>query len=70
MIEYPPCKKCGKSHGMGVEEMATGIITPMDVCSNCLYGSTKINHPTEKIHLQEEYGCIFPIRFRTKQDEK
>lgn len=34
---YPPCKKCGASHGMGIEEMSTGIIKPIDLCYNCLF---------------------------------
>lgn len=36
-MEYPPCKKCGADHGMGIEEMATGKITPIDVCRKCLF---------------------------------
>lgn len=70
MIEYPPCKKCGKSHGMGIEEMNTGIITPIDVCYDCRWNSNYIAEKTIQPVLQEEYGCISPIRFRTKQDEK
>lgn len=37
MIEYPPCKYCGASHGMGIEDMTTGEITPIDVCNTCLW---------------------------------
>jgi hypothetical protein len=36
-IIYPPCKKCNKSHGMGIEEMSTGKITPLDICYDCLW---------------------------------
>lgn len=48
MIKYPPCKKCGKSHGMGIENMETGEITPIDICSNCLwsgYSPRKVEQP-------------------------
>jgi hypothetical protein len=36
-IVYPPCKKCGASHGMGIEDMATGKIEPIDLCYSCLW---------------------------------
>lgn len=36
-IIYPPCKKCGSSHGMGIEERDTGVITPIDLCYECLF---------------------------------
>lgn len=36
-MEYPPCKKCGKSHGMGIEDTRTGEITPIDLCYDCLW---------------------------------
>ena len=32
---YPPCKYCGDSHGMGIKEMSTGKITPLDMCDKC-----------------------------------
>jgi len=48
-IIYPPCKKCGASHGMGWEEMETGKITPIDICRNWLFPPT-IFSP----HLNEE----------------
>lgn len=31
------CKKCGKSHGMGIKNTKTGEFTPMDVCYDCLW---------------------------------
>ena len=34
---YPPCKKCGNSHGMGIENMETGEIEPIDICKKCLF---------------------------------
>jgi hypothetical protein len=36
-IIYPPCRKCGAIHGMGVEVMATGKIEPIDLCCDCLF---------------------------------
>ena len=36
-VIYPPCKKCGKSHGMGIEDMTTGKIEPIDLCYDCLW---------------------------------
>jgi hypothetical protein len=49
-LVYPPCKKCGKSHGMGVEDMKTGVITPIDVCSKCLFKWT-YKMSTEQIEV-------------------
>lgn len=34
--ERIPCKKCGKSHGMGIKDMETGIHTPIDTCYDCM----------------------------------
>lgn len=34
---YPPCKKCGASHGMGIENMETGHIEPLDIWYDCLW---------------------------------
>lgn len=55
---YPPCKYCGASHGMGVEEMATGKITPMDICYKCLWDPSRfhLNPPKEQVILNEEWG--------------
>lgn len=47
MVIYPPCRKCGKSHGMGIEDMATGEIEPIDVCYECLWEGFKINPLSE-----------------------
>lgn len=38
-MDYPPCKTCGTKHGMGMENMQTGEITPIDVCKTCLFRS-------------------------------
>lgn len=50
-VIYPPCKHCGKSHGMGVEEMETGKITPMDICYDCLWSGVSFNQLEEQIEL-------------------
>lgn len=34
------CTKCGKSHGMVVENSETGKIKPMDLCYDCLWFGT------------------------------
>jgi len=39
-IIYPPCKKCEASHRMGIENMETGEIEPIDLCKNCLWFGT------------------------------
>lgn len=36
-VFYPPCKYCGHEHGMGIEDMSTGIIKPIDICYPCLW---------------------------------
>ena len=33
---YPPCKYCGKSHEMSIENRETGEMEPMDICYDCL----------------------------------
>ena len=35
--EYPPCKKCGASHGMGLKDRRTGKIKPLDKCRDCFW---------------------------------
>jgi len=52
-VIYPPCKYCGASHGMGVEEMATGIITPMDICYKCLWKPLMMKNPISCIELSD-----------------
>jgi hypothetical protein len=42
-VVYPPCIKCGKSHAMGLEEMETGKITPLDICYSCLWVNIPLN---------------------------
>jgi hypothetical protein len=36
-IVYPPCKYCGAEHGMGIEHVESGKITPIDICYDCLW---------------------------------
>lgn len=52
---YPPCKNCGKSHGMGLEDRITGKITPLDICRECIFVGTffPIN---ENVLLEEEFN--------------
>lgn len=53
--EYPPCKKCGASHGMGVKNMRTGKIDPLDKCYDCFWEDAFVyTPPKEKIRLDQE----------------
>lgn len=59
-VIYPPCKKCGASHQMGVEEMATGKITPMDICHDCLWNPLEFKLIKEQVHLTvDDFGDGF-----------
>ena len=31
------CIKCGRTHGVCLEEMETGKLTPLDYCMDCLF---------------------------------
>jgi hypothetical protein len=53
-IYYPPCRKCGATHGMGIENMETGEIEPIDLCKDCLFYS----EPKEMPDLQEQLNEI------------
>lgn len=52
-IIYPPCKKCGASHGMGIEDMKTGEITPLDLCRECLWEPFEVNFKKIQITLDD-----------------
>lgn len=52
-IIYHPCKYCGKSHGMGIENMLTGEIKPIDICGECLWKPLEFNEPKEQITLND-----------------
>jgi hypothetical protein len=69
-IIYPPCKYCGKSHGMGIEDMATGKIEPIDICKDCLFGDwTKSRHLDELTRQSEEKGLYEMKDNMTVKDE-
>jgi hypothetical protein len=55
-VIYPPCKKCGASHGMGIEDMATGKIESIDLCYRCLWEGfpIKMKNLKEVINLSEK----------------
>jgi len=36
------CKKCGKTHGMVVQDMKTGECEPLDTCMDCLMVGTRM----------------------------
>ncbi len=52
-IIYPPCKQCGKSHGMGVEDMQSGEITPIDLCYDCLWSGLEFKSLQEQVKLSD-----------------
>lgn len=57
-IIYPLCRKCGASHGIGIEEMATGKIDPIDLCYDCLWEG----FPHHLKNVRSEWGgtaCCF-----------
>lgn len=64
MLVYPPCKKCGKSHGMGIEEMATGKIDPIDLCYDCLWEGfpNHVNNIRELNDIEYKENCVHPTR--------
>lgn len=42
MTDYPPCRKCGATHKMGIKNMETGEIQPIDLCRDCIFYGTCI----------------------------
>lgn len=55
------CKKCGKTHGMVLENRITGESEPLDICEDCLFAGCYIKHPTEKIILTADDPIDQPI---------
>ncbi len=47
------CSKCGKPHGMVLENRIIGETEDIDVCHGCLFDGCKINIITEQITLEE-----------------
>ena len=53
-VEYPPCRKCGAAHGMGLKDRRTGKIEPLDKCYNCFWKDAFIYKPiTEQVILND-----------------
>lgn len=52
-VIYPPCKYCGAAHGMGVKEMSTGKIEPMNICYKCLWKPLLVNPVIDPIALKD-----------------
>jgi hypothetical protein len=50
---YPPCRKCGAIHGIGIETMATGEIEPLDICRDCLFPPIIFDMNIDPIKLKE-----------------
>lgn len=51
-IIYPPCKHCGCSHKMGIEEIETGKIDPIDICHDCLWKDFKFEFKRDQVELK------------------
>lgn len=72
-IETPPvlsiCKKCGCTHGMVVEEMATGKTEPIDVCKDCMFFGT-YQPITEQVRLTDEEVQNLDEEFIAEQMDK
>lgn len=60
------CKKCGKEHGMVIEDKVTGECEPIDLCYQCIFGDWKPT-PIEDVVLDPnmDYGAAL----RKAQDE-
>ena len=59
--EYLPCKKCGESHGIGIENMVTGEIDPIDYCLECLfqpYATKIIPNDVEDLETANQFSKI------------
>ncbi len=59
--EYLPCKKCGESHGIGIENMVTGEIDPIDYCLECLfqpYATKIIPNDVEDLEIARDFSAI------------
>lgn len=55
-----PCKKCGKLHGMVIENKLNGTSEPIDVCYDCLFEGCKYRQPCEIVFetIQNSIGDI------------
>ncbi len=55
VIEYPPCRICKKSHGMGVKNRVTGKIKPIDLCYDCFWARAFSYKPiSDQVILEKE----------------
>ncbi len=58
-VYYHPCRKCGAIHGMGIEDMATGKIEPIDLCKNCLFENSLPKPLTDPNFLENWHKEIY-----------
>ncbi len=61
MTIYPPCKHCGANHGMGIEDMVTGFITPMDICNTCLWKDLKVVFQEDQVTLEQDMESTLKV---------
>lgn len=66
-VVYPPCKKCGASHGMGIEDMQTGVITPIDICRECLWEPLQMYVNNEQVMLTDNQDEIDELLEKMKR---
>lgn len=52
LVRMNGCKKCGKEHGMVIEDKVTGKCEPLDLCYQCIFGDWK-PAPIEQIKLED-----------------
>jgi hypothetical protein len=59
-MSYPLFRKCGASHGMSMENIQTGEIEPLDICSTCLWeGNTFKFDPYLTLETKEDWDkCL------------
>lgn len=52
------CKHCGKTHGVGIQDMHTGVFEPIDVCFECLFKGCEFI-PPKKVEADEaDYALV------------
>lgn len=46
------CIKCNKIHGMVIENMVTGDLTPIDMCRDCLFENCHVKPTIDEVIVQ------------------
>jgi hypothetical protein len=63
-MNYPICRKCGSSHGIGMKNVQTGEIELLDICSTCLWeGHTFKFDPYLKLETKADWDkCLLYLK--------